>query len=89
MDVGKKIFKSVVILECLSLSRYNVRHKLNICIINTCTYNLLTNPTHIVFMCYYVPGSKMTGTLLSVLMLLCGYVLADPKRFDGYVLAIT
>lgn len=29
----------------------------------------------------------MTGTLLSVLMLLCGYVLADPKRFDGYVLS--
>nr|XP_034309003.1 carboxypeptidase B-like isoform X1 [Crassostrea gigas] len=26
----------------------------------------------------------MTGTLLSVLMLLCGYVLADPKRFDGH-----
>lgn len=50
MDVGKKIFKSVVILECLSLSRYNERDKPNICIINTCTNHLLTNPTHIVFM---------------------------------------
>lgn len=26
----------------------------------------------------------MTGTLLPMVMLLCGYVLADPKRFDGH-----
>lgn len=37
---------------------------------------------------YRVFGSKMIGILFFVLMLLCGYVLVDLKRFDGYVLVI-